>query len=49
MRVYDVLLNQAIGRIKEYKHKKGKENKQTTKLQNFLSETSLSHIKKVLK
>lgn len=26
----------ALGGVKEYKHNKGKENKQTTKLQNFL-------------
>lgn len=46
MRVYDVLLNQAFGRVKEFKHKEGIENKQTTKLQNFLSETTLSRPKR---
>jgi len=39
MKVYDQLIYKACGRVEEYKHK-GKENKQTTRLQNFLDKVN---------
>lgn len=35
--IWELLNWKALGRVKEYKHKKAKENLQCTKLQDFLS------------